>query len=567
MIRESWRFLALAALVLAVSCAPTPSSNLEPSVARPPLNSTRVLTFLVKVEPLYLAALDISASAYTSDVISGLFHAGLVRVDQGNTPRPQLADALPALNTDTWKLFPDGRMETTYRLRPKLTWQDGSSLTAEDFAFALQVHRDPMSALLWDVQGAALANAIDGVSSPDGQTIVFTWKQPTIQAGQLLGTEKNFPPLPAHILAPVFDEEPTRLVGHPYWTTQYIGSGPYRLDRWEPGAFIEAAAFGGYALGHPKIDRVKVIWSADSNAAMANLLGGNSDVAADGSLRYSQGASLKRQWANGGGQVLFNPTTVRYVQIQFRSEFANPRAMLDVRVRRALASAMDRQAFIDGLLEGQGFTADTLVSHDAAYYPELDQVMAKYPTDLHRAEQLMNEAGLTKVSGGFYTSSAGEGFSPEVRGEQENETVILVDGWKRAGIDALLSISTPQQANDNEYRSTFPAMAITKLLLPDETVGKKFLTSLSATLENRWAGTNRGGCSNREYDRLANLFLSSLDWSERNQLMIQIAKLQTEDLPGLPLYYDLQTTAFVDSLVGPAAANALWNVEQWEWRQ
>ncbi len=49
--------------------------------------------------------------------------------------------------------------------------------------------------------------------------------------------------------------------------------------------------------------------------------------------------------------------------------------------------------------------------------------------------------------------------------------------------------------------------------------------------------------------------------------MVQIAKLQTEDLPGLPMYYDLNTTAFVDPLPGPAAANALWNINQWEWKE
>ena len=47
-------------------------------------------------------------------------------------PVPYLATALPQLETDTWRVLPDGRMETTFVLRPGLTWHDGEPLTAED---------------------------------------------------------------------------------------------------------------------------------------------------------------------------------------------------------------------------------------------------------------------------------------------------------------------------------------------------------------------------------------------------------------------------------------------------
>ena len=43
-------------------------------------------------------------------------------------------------------------------------------------------------------------------------------------------------------------------VNSPFWTVDYVGAGPYRLTQWEPGAFLEAAAFDGHALGKPKID-------------------------------------------------------------------------------------------------------------------------------------------------------------------------------------------------------------------------------------------------------------------------------------------------------------------------
>ena len=49
----------------------------------------------------------------------------------------------PQLNTDSWRVLPDGGMETTYRLRPDLTWHDGTALTAEDWAFSWRVYQVP----------------------------------------------------------------------------------------------------------------------------------------------------------------------------------------------------------------------------------------------------------------------------------------------------------------------------------------------------------------------------------------------------------------------------------------
>jgi ABC-type transport system substrate-binding protein len=131
--RTVWYWVA-ALITLAAGCAPPierPSSG--DSAPRP--NAARTLTFRVKVEPVHLGPLDAAASAFSSDVIEGLFPAGLTQRDQFRVPQPQLAEALPRLNTDTWKVFPDGQMETTYRLRPNLTWQDGQPFTAEDFGF------------------------------------------------------------------------------------------------------------------------------------------------------------------------------------------------------------------------------------------------------------------------------------------------------------------------------------------------------------------------------------------------------------------------------------------------
>ena len=72
-----------------------------------------------------------------------IFNAAVAIIDGKGTPRPYLVEALPQLNTDDWRVSPDGRMQVTYRLRPNLTWHDGQPLTSSDFVFAYRVYTIP----------------------------------------------------------------------------------------------------------------------------------------------------------------------------------------------------------------------------------------------------------------------------------------------------------------------------------------------------------------------------------------------------------------------------------------
>ena len=81
--------------------------------------------------PAVLAAL--TAQSYPEHLVE------VVVVDDGSDPPV----TLPELGTNSWQVFPDGTMETTYQLRPNLTWHDGAPLTAEDFVLAWQVYLHP----------------------------------------------------------------------------------------------------------------------------------------------------------------------------------------------------------------------------------------------------------------------------------------------------------------------------------------------------------------------------------------------------------------------------------------
>src|SRR5207253_1335643 len=116
----------------------------------------------------------------------------------------------------------------------------------------------------------------------------------------------------------------------------------------------EGAAFEGHALGRPRIDQIRFVYITDANTVLANLLSDAAHVATDSAIDLQQAVVLDREWGARGGTVLRSPAGVRQVNFQFRPEFSTPRTQLDLRVRKALAHATDRQALADALTEGLG---------------------------------------------------------------------------------------------------------------------------------------------------------------------------------------------------------------------
>jgi peptide/nickel transport system substrate-binding protein len=220
---------------LLVSCGPAqgqvPGSQAPRSSDEQPRPS-RTLVVAHRYEPAYLAPKVLGSNGPLTT--TRLFNAALALFDDRGLPRPYLADALPQLHTDTWRVFPDGRMETTYRLRSGLTWHDGVALTAEDFAFALRVYKHPdLGIFTRTPQGT-----IDSVLAPDARTIVIQWRAPYPDAGIL--SFETLDPLPSHLLGAAFADlaqgQSSRetFLGNSSWTNDYAGAGPYRLERWEP---------------------------------------------------------------------------------------------------------------------------------------------------------------------------------------------------------------------------------------------------------------------------------------------------------------------------------------------
>jgi peptide/nickel transport system substrate-binding protein len=527
----------------------------------------RTLVMAVRGEPPSIASLPVVGFSGSLDNPRELFNANLDFRDEREQPRAVLAEALPQLNTDTWRVFPDGRMETTYKLKPNLTWHDGTPLSAEDFVFAWRVYATPELG----VANTPPIGVMEAVEAPDPRTVVIRWRQPYPEAVSL---DHDFQALPRHILEAQFrDLDSIAFAGLPFWTSEYVGLGPYRVTAWEPGTFIEGAAFDGYALGRPKIDQIRLRFISDPQTALANILSGEVHLVADPIMGVSEGQTLEQQWAqNQEGIVLYSPVGLRTSVVQLRPEHQEAPALLDVRVRRAVRLGVDAEAAVQTLTAGKAILTRSVTSPGIDFYAEIERGLTKYAYDPRRAQQLMEEAGFKKGPDGFFLGQDGQpirfSIASSAGERQETEVAVYVDGLKRAGFDVSQRVVPVQQIQDPQMRALLPGIQVRGGA--DELVS--YTSEQIPGPTNRWYGDNRGGWSNAEYDRLHAAYTSTLERSERIGQIARMEQLLNEDAAVIPHMFNAYVVPHVAALRGPVARHTplsgetFLHVHTWEWK-
>ena len=162
-------------------------------------------------------------------------------------PMGRLATEAPSLENGGLVLSPDGRMTATYKLRRDATWHDGVPGTAKDLLLTYALAKNPNIPII-DSGATAL---MESVAAPDDYTFVITFKQPYYLADSL--GLRAFWPLPAHILQADYERlDPQSFVHLPYWTTDYVHAGPFKLSQFVPGTELVFDAYDRYFLGRPR---------------------------------------------------------------------------------------------------------------------------------------------------------------------------------------------------------------------------------------------------------------------------------------------------------------------------
>jgi peptide/nickel transport system substrate-binding protein len=228
-----------------------------------------------------------------------LFHAGTAVLAPDGRLRPQLAVAIPTIENGGWRLFPDGRMETTWQLRPEARWHDGTPVTAGDLVFTAQIGNDKELSILRH----PAFDSVESVVADDDRTVTVRWTRPFTEADRMF-TAETLLPYPKHLAEATYVTNKGALFELSLWVNDYVGAGPFRLKEFVRNSHLTLSAFDGYVLGRPKLDEVVVRFIMDPNALIANLLAGEVEMTLGRGLSLEQGIQVGEQWRAGRSRTI-----------------------------------------------------------------------------------------------------------------------------------------------------------------------------------------------------------------------------------------------------------------------
>ena len=309
------------------------------------------------LEPPGLDPTTAPAAAIGEIVHFNIFE-GLTRVGVDGAVTPLLAES--------WAITPDGK-SYTFRLRKGIKFSDGSPMDAAAVKFSFDRARAPGST---NKAKKAVFDNIARVTAEDAHTVILTLNNADATLPFRLG-------------------ENTAVILHPnsadQAATKPVGTGPFKLESWAKGSAVTLVKSDAYRdAAKVALKKVTFRFINDPAAQVAALLAG--DI--DGMPRFGALQALKQFQGDQRFTVEIGSTAGKgLLAINNRKKPFD-----DVRVRRALAHAIDRKAFIDGAQEGLG---KAIGSHFAPADNGYVDLTGKYPHDIEKAKALLKEAGIT----------------------------------------------------------------------------------------------------------------------------------------------------------------------------
>lgn len=485
----------------------------------------------------------------------------LVTNDVNGGYEARVASRLPSFEDGTILVLPDGRMQTTWKLRPDVKWHDGVPFTAEDAVFTWQVYQHPDVPFDRESENLLMVS----VEAPDSSTVVITYKSTYIN-WMALGV-REFWLLPRHLLADAFQADKQAFVNLPYWTTDYVHLGPFRIVDYGLGENIVLQRVDDYFLGRPKVDTIIIRAIADENAMVANMLAGAIDIVSESALPLELFARLRGDWErSGAGTVVTRQGNWNYLNIQFHPEWGRPPELSrDPRIRAGLFMGIDRDAIRELTLPALPDTeGDSFMLKNDPRAAVVGQPFARYRYNPARALQEFADAGWRPDPSGRrgpeprLLDRLGEPAQVSLRGGSgdSGELAAIAQVWRGLGLDVVEEIVPASLARDREYQVKFPGLNRTSRGTGPE-VFPRFDSRVTPTAQNRWTGSNNGSYLNPALDRLIDRLYFSLDDREQGLLLKDMGEILAADLPALSLYMKVSMAAVgkgVRALVGDYTA-------------
>ena len=457
--------------------------------------------------------------------INALLFNGLTAHDGENQVVPGLAER--------WD-YDENAYTYTFHLREGVKWHDGQPLTSADVKFTIEAIMDPENG----AENAPNYEDVEEITTPDQQTVVFQLAGPNAAFLEYM----TMAVLPRHLLE-----------GEDMQTSSFfrapVGTGPYKLERWDVGQAIVLVKNEDYYLGCPSIDQIIFKIVGDDNAQAVQLESGELDLA----LLDPRNA---QSFAGRDGFTCYDMMTADYRGILFN--FWNDYWIENRDLIPAVCCAIDRQAIIDSVLLGQGMAAYSPLQRNIYNNENVE----RYGYDPARAKEILESAGCVMGSSGFYQRNGQEvGFVISVMaGEQDRIDIAqaAAQQLREAGIHCTVEIPAKidwggQMAGLIGWGSPFDA---------DDHTYKVFGTG---------KGANYSGYSNEKVDEYLTLARQSSGSSLRREYYAKFQEELAADPPYAFICY-IDANYVAKSAVKGIAANTVlghhgvgifWNVHEW----
>ncbi len=440
---------------------------------------------------------------------------GLVTTDAQNQTLPALAASWRVVDPTTWEI----------KLRPDVSFHDGSRFTAADVVFSLQrvstVANSP-APYLRAVRGLASVEAIDPL------TVRIKTTSPTPSLIEQVGTVFM---LSAKAAAGMNTSDLNAGKG-------MIGTGPYRFDRWQPGQRLDMTRNDAYWGGKPAWDHVSLRYMPAAGSRVAALLAGDVDL-----IEQVPPADAKQLAANPK-LSLFSIASTRIVYLAMdssraRSPFVTDNAgkpldrnpLMDSRVRQAISKMIDRNALTSRLLDGSAEPAGQMVPQGLGGF---DPALPPPPLDLAGAKRLLADAGWPQGFGITLHSSSDrlpqDGAVAQALGQM----------LKRGGLTVNAVVAQPYNvyapaASRQEY-----SLFLFSFGTGSSNAAESYITVLTTYDPDHGMGTfNRARYSNPQFDALLKQALGEFDETKRNDLLRQATHVAFTDAAIVPLYWQI----------------------------
>jgi peptide/nickel transport system substrate-binding protein len=430
---------------------------------------------------------------------------------------------------------PEGSgMAVTVRLKPGLKWGDGVPVTARDLAFTWKVGRDPDSGFI----ELPIWQRMDSIEVIDDLTAVIHLHEVWTQFDRLPGM------LPEHLEGPIFAaaKAPGEYVRQSLYarapTTPGLYSGPYLVTGYESGTQVVLEANPAWNGQRPSIRRIVFRTIENTAALQANLQSGDVDYAPGDapSLTLDQVLALRRQYPDRW-TYLFKPALM-YEHVDLNLD--NP-ILADLRVRRALLLALDRQTISQRLFEGMQPVASSFVNPLDPMYVAGIPVQ---PYDPEAARALLAEAGWQPGADGIRRDNSGARLSLDFRttaGNRVRELVqqVMKDQWRAVGVETTIR-NEPARVffGDTLKRRQFSGLAMYAWDSPISFPPRQTLASDQIpTAANNWAGSNFMGFRDTGMDDAIETAETDLDPAHQAVAWAAMQRIYADRAPVLPLFF------------------------------